>query len=97
MAERLCRDATPVAASVAKELKDPDQVCRVLTEVAESFLNYRLVANREAEEAARLGAKAEVVAHRAVPVRRHPRPGRAARASASTSGDAGGWWRAATG
>ena len=34
----------------------------MLTEVAESFLNYRLVANREAEEAARLGAKAEVVA-----------------------------------
>jgi anion-transporting ArsA/GET3 family ATPase len=61
VADRLCRDATPVAASVAKELKDPDQVCRVLTEVAESFLNYRLVANREAEEAARLGAKAEVV------------------------------------
>ncbi len=30
--------------------------------MAESFLNYRLVASREAEEAARLGAKAEVVA-----------------------------------
>jgi hypothetical protein len=30
--------------------------------VAESFLNYRLVASREAEEAARLGSRAEVVA-----------------------------------
>jgi len=62
VADRLCRDATPVAASVADELQDSEQVCRVLSEVAESFLNYRLVASREAEEAARLGAKAEVVA-----------------------------------
>ena len=30
--------------------------------MAESFLNYRLVASREAEEAARLGTRAEVVA-----------------------------------
>jgi anion-transporting ArsA/GET3 family ATPase len=62
VADRLCRDATPVAASVAEELEDSAQVCRVLSEVAESFLNYRLVASRESEEAARLGAKAEVVA-----------------------------------
>jgi anion-transporting ArsA/GET3 family ATPase len=62
VADRLCRDATPVAAAVSDQLKDDAQVCRVLSEVAESFLNYRLVASREAEEAARLGTKAEVVA-----------------------------------
>jgi anion-transporting ArsA/GET3 family ATPase len=62
VADRLCRDTTPVAAAVAGEVADQDQVCRVLGEVAESFLNYRLVATREAEEATRLGARAEVVA-----------------------------------
>ena len=66
VAERLCRDASPVAAAVAGEVATApsglDQVCRVLGEVAESFMNYRLVATREAEEATRLGARAEVVA-----------------------------------
>ena len=62
VAERLCRDATPVAEAVSDEVGDTEQVGRVLGEVAESFLNYRVVASREAEEAARLGATAEVVA-----------------------------------
>jgi anion-transporting ArsA/GET3 family ATPase len=61
VADQLCRDASPVAEVVA-DGADKDQVCRVLGEVAESFLNYRLVASREAEEATRLGARAEVVA-----------------------------------
>jgi len=62
VAERLDRDAGPVAAAVADQVADTEQVARVLDEVAASFLNYRLVASREAEEAARLGAAAEVVA-----------------------------------
>ena len=61
VADGLCHDASSVAAAADGDL-DRDQVCRVLGEVAESFLNYRLVAAREAEEAARLGARAEVVA-----------------------------------
>ena len=62
VAERLDRDAGPVAAAVADQVADTEQVARVLDEVAASFLNYRLVASREAEEATRLGAAAEVVA-----------------------------------
>lgn len=62
VAERLARDPGPVAAAVADAVPDTEQVARVLGEVAESFLNYRLVATREAEEATRLGGRAEVVA-----------------------------------
>ncbi len=62
VAELLDRDAAPVAAAVADQVADTGQVARVLDEVAASFLNYRLVASREAEEASRLGAAAEVVA-----------------------------------
>lgn len=62
VADRLRQDPAPVAAAVAGRVDDPGQVARVLTEVADSFLNYRLVASREAEEAARLGSRAEVVA-----------------------------------
>jgi anion-transporting ArsA/GET3 family ATPase len=62
VAERLDRDAGPVASAVADQVADTEQVARVLDEVAASFLNYRLVASREAEEAARLGAATEVVA-----------------------------------
>ncbi len=62
VAERLDRDAGPVAAAVADQVADTEQVARVLDEVAASFLNYRLVASREAEEATRLGAAADVVA-----------------------------------
>ena len=41
---------------------DADQVARVLSEVGESFVNYRVVATREAEEAARLGERPGLVA-----------------------------------
>jgi len=43
-------------------LGDHDQIRRVLTEVADSFLNFRVVALREAEEKAHLGTVPEVVA-----------------------------------
>jgi len=62
VADRLCQDPAPIAAAAADRVEDTEQVARVLKEVAESFLNYRLVASREAEEAARLGTPAEVVA-----------------------------------
>ena len=41
---------------------EPEQVQRVLREVAENFLNFQVVAKREAEERAELGIAAEVVA-----------------------------------
>jgi anion-transporting ArsA/GET3 family ATPase len=62
VADLLCEEPRPVAEAVASVVADTDQVARVLEEVAESFLNYRLVAAREAEEADRLGSRAEVVA-----------------------------------
>ena len=57
----------------------PEQVGRVLREVGESFLNFQVVAKREAEIRAELSAAPEVVA--AVPVLRprHHRPRRPAR------------------
>jgi anion-transporting ArsA/GET3 family ATPase len=62
VADRLCRDPEPVAAAVADRVADSEQVARVLNEVGESFLNYRLVAARQAEEAARLSAGTDVCA-----------------------------------
>ena len=41
---------------------DAEVEARVLEEVAESFLNYRVVATREAEQRAELAAHAELVA-----------------------------------
>jgi anion-transporting ArsA/GET3 family ATPase len=52
----------PVLASVDAPLGDEDQIRRVLTEVAESFLNFRVVAMREAEEKSELGNVPEVLA-----------------------------------
>ena len=41
---------------------DPDQTRRVLEEVAESFLNFGVVARREAEQQAELATSPEVLA-----------------------------------
>ena len=43
-------------------LRDQDNLRRVLTEVAESFLNFRIVAIREGEERAHLATAPEVLA-----------------------------------
>ena len=43
-------------------LGKPDQVRRVLHEVGESFLNFQVVAKREAEERSELASRADVVA-----------------------------------
>jgi anion-transporting ArsA/GET3 family ATPase len=64
-AQRLCADAVGMAAAVAKaepDIGDETQVARVLGEVGESFLNFEVVARREAEQRAELAAHADVVA-----------------------------------
>jgi anion-transporting ArsA/GET3 family ATPase len=62
-AEVLCRKADPIAAEVAgASVGEVGQVARVLREVGESFLNYRVVATREAEQRKELGRVPEVVA-----------------------------------
>jgi anion-transporting ArsA/GET3 family ATPase len=64
-AQRLSADAAEVAAAVVKadaEVGDEPQVARVLGEVADSFLNFQVVATREAEQRAELAAHADVVA-----------------------------------
>jgi anion-transporting ArsA/GET3 family ATPase len=52
----------PTLAAIDPALDDPDQIRRVLTEVANSFLNFRVVALRESEEQAHLGTSPEVLA-----------------------------------
>ena len=59
-AERLSADA-PAAAATLSEAGSADAVARVLREVAESFLNFQVVAKREAELRAELAPSAEVV------------------------------------
>jgi anion-transporting ArsA/GET3 family ATPase len=61
VARRLCADAKDLAAAVPVEADD-SAVARVLAEVGESFLNFQVVATREAEQRAELAAGADVVA-----------------------------------
>jgi anion-transporting ArsA/GET3 family ATPase len=61
VARRLCADAKDLAAAVPVEADDA-AVARVLAEVGESFLNFQVVATREAEQRAELAAGADVVA-----------------------------------
>ena len=61
VARRLCADPKDLAAAVPVEADDA-AVARVLGEVGESFLNFQVVATREAEQRAELAAGADVVA-----------------------------------
>jgi anion-transporting ArsA/GET3 family ATPase len=61
-AERLCSRSTALAEALPASLGAPEQVARVLGEVGESFLNFQVVARREAEERSELAKHAEVVA-----------------------------------
>jgi len=61
-ARAIAGDADQLGALLADEVGEPKQVARVLSEVAESFLNFQVVAKREAEQRAELGAVPEVVA-----------------------------------
>lgn len=61
MADRLKTNAADVVSQLPPDLGDPAQVERVLREVAESFRNYRLIAQRETEQRAELAAVPQVV------------------------------------
>jgi anion-transporting ArsA/GET3 family ATPase len=61
VARRLCSDAEAAAAAV-EGIGDPGDVARVLHTVGESFLNYQVVAKREAEQRAELTRSPDVVA-----------------------------------
>jgi anion-transporting ArsA/GET3 family ATPase len=62
VAQRLCADAGPLAEAVAGDDLDTAAVTRVLGEVGESFLNFQVVATREAEQRAELATGTDVVA-----------------------------------
>jgi len=65
LAESLERRASDVAIELAPLVDpgaEPDQLHRVLREVAENFTRFQLVAQREAEQEAALGRLADVVA-----------------------------------
>ncbi|HEX6312036.1 MAG TPA: ArsA-related P-loop ATPase [Acidimicrobiia bacterium] len=67
-AHKLASNAPAIAAAVTDsgalpdDVADPDRVARVLKTVGESFLNFSVVAKREAELRAELGRQPEVVA-----------------------------------
>ena len=61
VAKRLVDDADEIAARF-DDVGDPADVARVLATVGESFLNYQVVAKREAEQRASLSRSPDVVA-----------------------------------
>lgn len=61
-AQRLDTDALAIAESLPPDLGTTEQVGRVLHEVGTSFLNYRVVATREAEQQQELGHVPDIVA-----------------------------------
>ena len=61
-AKALCADAEKLAEALPEPIGSRGQVARVLKEVGESFLNFQVVAKREAEIRAELSAAPEVVA-----------------------------------
>ena len=65
VAERLEKESSEAASAVVSQvdgLGDPALVARVLTEIAESFLRFQVVAQREAEQRSELGVAPDVVA-----------------------------------
>ena len=69
VAQRLGSKSAALADALPREVGAPQQVSRVLDEVGESFLNFQVVAKREAEQRSELAKRAEVVA--AVPYADH--------------------------
>ena len=61
-ASRMCDDAEAIAAQLPPEVGERKDLERVLHEVGKSFLNFQVVAKREAEQRSELGTAAEVVA-----------------------------------
>jgi anion-transporting ArsA/GET3 family ATPase len=62
VARHLCAEPDEVAAKLGDDAGDPAVVARVLHEIGESYLSYRVVAAREAEQRADLARVPEVVA-----------------------------------
>lgn len=62
VADTLAERADAIAGKLGDSYGDPVMVGRVLTEVAESFLRFQVVAQRQAEQRAELGVLPEVVA-----------------------------------
>jgi anion-transporting ArsA/GET3 family ATPase len=62
VADRLLAGGDELSEALAPGLAEPGDVHRVLTEVAESFLNFQVVASREAEQQSELAVTPEVVA-----------------------------------
>jgi anion-transporting ArsA/GET3 family ATPase len=62
VADRLRAHDDELAEALAPGLAEPAQIRRVLDEVAGSFLNFQVVASREAEQQAELAVRPEVVA-----------------------------------
>jgi len=61
-AKALCTDAAALTSALPADIGPPEQVSRVLREIGESYLNFQVVAKREAEMRAELSAAPEVVA-----------------------------------
>jgi len=61
-AEDLAAELAPRLGAAGDQLGDPTQIARVLTEVADSFLNFQVVALREMEERASLAVAPDVLA-----------------------------------
>jgi anion-transporting ArsA/GET3 family ATPase len=61
-AHGLADQLSPGLAEVDGVLGDPDQIARVLVEVADSYLNFQMVALREMEQRAQLAVVPDVVA-----------------------------------
>ncbi len=61
VAERLAADAPALAEAAGPDVGPTAATTRVLREVAESFLNFAVVAKREAEQRAELGSVPDVV------------------------------------
>ncbi len=62
VARRMTDDAERIAGELEQRGMPADQLERVLREVGDSYLNFRVVAQREAEERSALGSLPEVVA-----------------------------------
>ncbi|MDP9388346.1 MAG: ArsA family ATPase, partial [Actinomycetota bacterium] len=61
VAARLAADPEVIAAALDDGVGERDQVARVVSEVAESFLRFQVVAQREAEQRAELAVGTDVV------------------------------------
>ena len=57
----LADDPSSSAAALADGIGDPSQVARVLSEVAESFLRFQVIAQREAEQRSELAVATDLV------------------------------------